>query len=60
MMMTILPLILLLILLAVAIYFLRAASAAADAGRPVGGMGEDAVTRQAKQDKAKAEESKSD
>ncbi|TFL17688.1 hypothetical protein [Jannaschia formosa] len=53
-----LPLILLLGLLAMTVYFLRATSAAVDKGKPVGGMGGGAVMDQAKEDKKKADERK--
>jgi hypothetical protein len=53
-----LPLILLLGLLAMTVYFLRATSAAADKGVPVRGMGGHAVKEQAKEDKASYDENK--
>ena len=52
--------ILLVLLLAVTLYFLRATSAAADRGMPVRGMGGHAVREQAKEDKAAYEAKKDD
>lgn len=54
--MTYLPLLLLVALLAMTLYFLRATSEAANKGRPVGGMGETGVREQAKEDKKTVEE----
>lgn len=51
-----LPLILLLGLLAMTIYFLRATSLAVEKGRPVRGMGGHAVKEQAKEDKEKMDD----
>jgi hypothetical protein len=55
-----LPLILLLGLLVMTVYFLRATSAAADKGVPVRGMGGHAAKEKAKEDKASYDEHKSD
>ena len=56
--MAFLPIILLLILLAVAVYFLRATTMAVDRGEHVGGMGERGVKTQAEQDKKKVNEAR--